>query len=132
MTTRDTKHVGLVIVDHGSKRDESNTMLEAFVRRFADQTGYPIVEPAHMELAEPSIATAVDRCARRGATHIIVVPYFLGPGKHWDTDIPNLAAAAAADHDGLTFRVADPIGLHPLMIDIVQQRAADALDQSSR
>ena len=37
----------------------------------------PIVEPAHMELAEPSIATAFARCVERGATTVVVFPYFL-------------------------------------------------------
>ena len=76
---------GIILVDHGSRRGESNQLLEevaaAFARRFAER--YPIVEPAHMELAEPTIAAAYARCVERGAERIVVVPYFLGPGKHW-------------------------------------------------
>ncbi len=125
-----TRPIGLIIVDHGSKREDSNALLEQFVGQFAAQTRYPIVEPAHMELAEPSIATAFDRCVARGARHVVVVPYFLGPGKHWDTDIPNLAAAAA-DHAEVSFDVAEPIGLHPLMIDVIQSRIEDCLKRPS-
>jgi len=88
---------GIIIVDHGSRRDESNKMLEQvaelFGRRFSEK--YDIVEPAHMELAEPSIATAYARCAGRGAGRIVVIPFFLGPGKHWTQDIPRLTADAA-------------------------------------
>lgn len=39
------KKDGAVIVDHGSRRKESNLMLNEFV----EKTGYPIVEPAHMD-----------------------------------------------------------------------------------
>ena len=53
-----------------------------------------IVEPAHMELAEPSLETAFDACVAAGATTVVIAPYFLGPGQHWDRDIPALAAAA--------------------------------------
>ena len=49
-----------------------------------------------MEIAEPSIASAYATCVRRGANHIIVCPYFLGPGKHWTSDIPNLTARLLA------------------------------------
>src|SRR5687768_8260396 len=60
---------GIIIVDHGSRRDESNRMLEElaglFAQRFREK--YDIVEPAHMELAEPSIATAYAKCVQRGA-----------------------------------------------------------------
>src|SRR5207248_837243 len=82
---------GVILVDHGSRRDESNAMLLDVVRDFALATGIPIVEPAHMELAEPSIATAFARCVERGATMVVVFPYFLLPGRHWNDDIPRLA-----------------------------------------
>ncbi|KAF6143724.1 hypothetical protein GIB67_030614 [Kingdonia uniflora] len=39
---------GVIIVDHGSRRQKSNLMLNEFVSMFKDETGYAIVEPAHM------------------------------------------------------------------------------------
>ncbi len=113
---------GIVIVDHGSRRAESNRMLERFVSEFAGSTPYNIVEPAHMELAEPSIATAFGKCVRRGAKHVVVCPYFLLPGKHWTEDIPRLTEAAAAEHPGVSYLVTAPIGLHPLMHGVIQSR----------
>ncbi len=113
---------GVIIVDHGSRRAESNAMLEAFVEQFAGHGSYRIVEPAHMELAEPSIATAFARCVQRGARHVIVCPYFLLPGKHWTQDIPALTRQAAANHPGIRFMVTAPIGLHPMMLDVIQSR----------
>jgi len=118
--------IGIIIVDHGSRRAESNLMREQFAAQVQAAGPSPIVEPAHMELAEPSIATAFDRCASRGATHIIVAPYFLGPGRHWDADIPNLTADAAKRHPGATFKVAAPIGLHPLMFDVIRTRVEES------
>ena len=113
---------GLVIVDHGSTRPESNRMLEQFVERFTQQTRYRIVEVAHMELAEPSIGTAFERCIGRGADRVVVCPYFLLPGKHWDRDIPALTRAAAAKHPGIAYMVTAPIGLHPMMRDVIESR----------
>ncbi len=113
---------GIIIVDHGSRRAESNEMLERFVVRYAAGSHYAIVEPAHMELAEPSIGQAFDRCVQRGAKRVVVAPYFLLPGKHWDEDIPALTAAAAAKHPEVPFLVAAPIGLHPLMLGVIEAR----------
>jgi len=113
---------GVIVVDHGSRRAESNHMLETFVERFASDGAYAIVEAAHMELAEPSIATAFDRCVARGARRIVVIPYFLLPGKHWHQDIPDLTEAAARRHPEIPFMVGAPIGLHPMMIDVVRAR----------
>ena len=119
--------LGVVIVDHGSRRESSNAMLERFVETFAASTPYEIVEPAHMELAEPSIATAFARCVERGARRVVVMPYFLLPGRHWNQDIPELTRAAAAEHPGVEFLVGSPIGLHPLMVDVIGARLEHCL-----
>lgn len=50
---------GIVIVDHGSRRAASNDMLVEFCTLYAELTGQPIVQPAHMEIAEPTIAQAI-------------------------------------------------------------------------
>ena len=121
---------GIVIVDHGSRRPESNQLLEevarAFAARFASR--YSIVEPAHMEIAEPTIATAYARCVSRGATTVVVCPYFLGPGKHWTTDIPHLTAQAAASHPGTRFHVTRTLGIDDLMLQLIDKRIAACLD----
>ncbi len=112
----------VVVVDHGSRRSSSNAMLEELVQRFADQSPFDIVEAAHMELAEPSIQTAFRRCVERGARKVVVLPYFLLPGRHWHEDIPRLTREAAAEHPGVAYLVASPIGLHPLMLGVMQAR----------
>src|SRR5829696_384418 len=115
---------GIIIVDHGSRRAQSNELLEEvavqFGKRFRGR--YEIVEPAHMELAEPSIATAYARCVARGATRVVVCPFFLGPGKHWTGDIPRLTRDAAADHPGTTYHVTMPLGLDDLILDLLAKR----------
>lgn len=118
----DNQKLGVIVVDHGSRREESNAMLLDVARNFADASQIPIVEPAHMELAEPSIATAFDRCVARGATTVVVFPYFLLPGRHWNDDIPRLTAEAAKSHPGVRYLVTAPFGLHPLMAQVMQKR----------
>jgi sirohydrochlorin ferrochelatase len=123
------KNAGLIIVDHGSRRAESNDLLLEVVEAYRRHSGWPIVEPAHMELAEPSIAAAAARCVEQGATRLVVMPYFLAPGKHWNEDIPKLAAEAAgpfADR-GVTIVVAPPLGLHPLMMRVIDDRVRESL-----
>ncbi|XBH67682.1 hypothetical protein VPH35_096019 [Triticum aestivum] len=113
---------GVIIVDHGSRRQESNLMLNDFVTMFRARTGYRIVEPAHMELAEPTIKEAFGKCVQQGASRIIVSPYFLSPGRHWKQDIPSLAAEASKQHSNVAYIVTAPLGLHELMVDIMNDR----------
>lgn len=121
--------LGIIIVDHGSRSQQSNRMLRELVDRFVGAYGarYPIVEPAHMELAEPSIATAVGRCVARGADEVIVCPFFLGPGKHWQEDIPRLAAEAAEVFEVKHHVVAAPLGLDDLMLQLLDKRITQAM-----
>ena len=116
--------MGVIIVDHGSRSAEANGLVQevaaAFARRFAAR--YEIVEPAHMEIAEPSIATAYARCVERGARRIIVVPYFLGPGKHWTEDIPRLTAQAAGGFPGTCYHIAPCLGPDEKLVELLEKR----------
>lgn len=118
---------GVIIVDHGSRRKESNLMLNEFVTMFRDKTGYLIVEPAHMELAEPSITNAFSSCVQQGANRVIVSPFFLFPGRHWHQDIPSLTAEAAKEHPGVSYVITAPLGLHGLLVDVVNDRIKHCL-----
>ena len=123
---------GIIIVDHGSRLAQSNAMLEdvaaAFGKRFAEL--YDIVEPAHMELAEPSIATAYAKCVQRGATRVVVCPFFLGPGKHWTGDIPRLTRDASEKHPGTTYHITMPLGLDDLILDLLAKRVGHCAEHA--
>lgn len=120
---------GVILVDHGSVLAAANEMLEDVARLFAETAGYSIVEPAHMELAEPTVAQAFARCVERGAERIVVHPYFLSPGRHSTTDIPRLAAEAARPFPHVPYCVTEPLGLDPRMPAIIQRRIEEALDR---
>ncbi len=121
---------GIIIVDHGSRRAESNSMLERvatlFGERFSER--YPIVEPAHMEMAEPSIATAYARCVERGAQRIVVAPFFLGPGKHWTQDIPSLTEAAAMQFPHTRYHVTQTLGIDDLILELMEKRVRSCVE----
>ncbi|KAK9838199.1 hypothetical protein WJX81_008429 [Elliptochloris bilobata] len=119
--------LAVVLVDHGSKRVEANKMLEEFAELYRQTTQRQLVEIAHMELAQPSIADAVAKCAAAGAKKVVVAPYFLSRGRHITEDIPALVASAQAEHPSLQCVVADPIGIDPLMVQLIEKRVADTL-----
>ena len=116
--------LGIIIVDHGSRRSESNDVVVEVAALFAKRFGelFPIVEAAHMELGEPSIASAYARCVERGARRIVVMPFFLGPGKHWSEDLPHLTAEAAARFPGTRAMVAEPLGADDLLLRLLAKR----------
>ena len=118
---------GIIIVDHGSRRPESNRMLEEVAAAFAGKYDgeFGVVEPAHMELAMPDIAAAYAACVAKGATRVVVLPFFLGEGKHWTKDIPSLTHQAAVKHPGTEYQIARPLGLDDLVLELLKKRVEE-------
>ena len=113
----------LLIVDHGSRLEEANQMLETVGRMLRDKRPDLIVQIAHMELAEPTIEQGVEACIKAGATEIAVHPYMLSPGRHAIQDIPQMAAEAVAHFPHIRLTVTDPLGLHEKIGDVILERA---------
>jgi len=119
--------VGVIVVDHGSRRAEANNALAGVVNDFQALSGYELVEPAHMELAEPSIATAFGRCVERGATFIICHPFFLSRGRHVQEDIPTLLEEAASIFPGVEWALSKPLGLQSEIPRLMQRAVEDCV-----
>jgi sirohydrochlorin ferrochelatase len=100
----------LVLVDHGSRQREAHVHLEKLAERVQALLPDWIVRIAHMEIASPTIAEAIDACAADGARRIVVYPLFVTPGRHLTHDIPDLVTRAAARHPGLAIGVSEPLG----------------------
>jgi len=122
---------GIVLVDHGSKRQAANDQLDGLVSLFKQTTNTRIVEPAHMELAKPTIADAIATCIRQGATDIVVHPYFLAPGRHSTEDIPRMVAEAIAAHEEVSCRVTEPLGIDERLCSLIETRIAEAMDRTT-
>ena len=66
-----------------------------------------------------------------GATTVVVSPYFLSPGRHWQEDIPRLTAAAATKHPGVKYLVSAPLGLHPLIAEVLESRVRHCIEHAA-
>lgn len=120
--------VGVILVDHGSTYEAANELLIQVVALYRRFSGALIVEPAHMDIAEPTIEQAFSRCVDQGATTVVIHPYFLSPGRHSITDIPNLAEQAARKFPDVPYRVTEPLGLDTDICSVIHKRVLRALD----
>ncbi len=113
----------LLVIDHGSKRNSANIMLNDVVELLRQKRPDLIIVGAHMELASPSIEEGIQDCVDRGATHIIAHPYMLSPGRHAKEDIPHMVREALKLHKGLTGEVTAPLGVDSSLAELVLKRA---------
>ena len=121
------KKQALLLIDHGSTRDDANDLLPKVARMVLDMSDFEIVYYAHMELAEPTIQQGFDTCVAAGATEVIVHPYFLSPGRHSVSDIPRMVAEAAAKYAGVSYRLTEPLGLDPKIGELILRRVRESL-----
>lgn len=112
----------VLLIAHGSRRPEANQDLVELGKLLATRTSYQIIEPSYLELAEPSIPAGGATCVMRGATEVLMLPYFLSAGAHVTTDLERFRDELSQAHPTVTFRLCPHLGLHPLMVDIVLDR----------
>lgn len=121
----------ILLVDHGSRKHQANDMLTCTANLVQAMAGSDvIVRPAHMELAEPSVAAGFASCVGAGATDITVFPYMLSPGRHSTSDIPRMVAEVATSFPGVTFSVTAAFGVHEKLGEIILDRAGLPVDAS--
>ena len=102
----------LLLVAHGSRRPASNDEIRDLARRLGERAGedFGIVECAFLELADPSIPEGIELCIDRGATEVVVVPYFLSAGRHVVEDIPAEVKPKQRQHPRVRIRIAPYLG----------------------
>lgn len=116
----------LLVIAHGSRRAASNEEVKTLVERLRAASGdrFGSVEAAFLELAEPSIVDGLEHLAKRGARHIVAMPYFLAAGSHVSGDIPEILDAFRAGHPEIRLTLKPHIGSAEGMGRLILESAA--------
>jgi len=117
--------MALLLIAHGSRQPEAN----ADLYHLADglrQRGHVIVEASFLELAEPTIEEGGVRCVAQEAERVVLVPYFLSAGVHVRRDLTEARDWLAARFPAVEFRLAEPLGRHPLLVEVVAEPQREA------
>lgn len=92
--------VGILLIDHGSRREESNNQLKTLAKTYKESSRCPphfAVQAAHMEIASPSILDSLRSLIfEENCDKVICHPYLLSQGRHVTQDIPQLVSEAEA------------------------------------
>jgi sirohydrochlorin ferrochelatase len=118
MTTTDA----VLLIAHGSRHASANDDLHQLAARLMAGSSFSIVEASFLELAEPDILQGGDRCVARGATRVLMIPYFLSAGVHLQRDLTAARDALQSRHPKVEFRLGPALGPHPLLDQLVLER----------
>lgn len=117
---------GIVVFAHGSSVESANEAVRTVAKRLAETGGFALVEPAFLEQGAPDLAGAVGRLVERGASRVLVIPYFLTLGIHLQRDLPRIVGEISRIHQGMEIRVTPPLDGHPAMVEALLDRAREA------
>ena len=113
----------LLVIGHGTKDDAGVAQFGELVDQV--RAAAPVdVEGGFLELAPPPIQDAVARLVTAGHEAIDVVPLVLVSAGHSKGDIPAALAREKLRHPGLRFRYGRPLGPHPALLEVAEQRLA--------
>ncbi len=117
----------IVLIAHGSRTVSANKAHRKMAVDLEAMLGMP-VWAAFLELADPLIPAAIHQATSAGATKVLVLPYFLYPGRHLSLDIPELVATTAAMHPDVEVVMMPGFGEAPAVLGLLvaQVRRANA------
>ncbi|MBS4021047.1 MAG: CbiX/SirB N-terminal domain-containing protein [Dethiobacter sp.] len=112
----------ILLVGHGSRRDEANKALERLCGLVGEKRGGAIVAHAYLQFAAPDLPAALGMLAATEVEEVIIVPVFLCEGVHIKEDIPAILAAEAAKYPHMRLVPAPVLGIDQRMAQIVWDR----------
>jgi sirohydrochlorin ferrochelatase len=121
----------LLLIAHGSRHAGANDDLHHVAAELR-RRGHPVVVASFLELAEPTIADGGARCVAEGAGRVVLVPYFLSAGVHVRRDLAEARDELARRFPAAEFLLAEPLGRHPLLLDVVAERVREATASPDR
>jgi len=122
---------GVIILAHGSRGKRGIVEVPETLKRIADGIK-PLLPPgvevigAALQFNHPTMEEAVESLALHGVQRVVIMPYFLFPGRHITKDIPQLIERLQCQYPEVQFVAANTLGNDELLIGLVAKRIEEA------
>jgi sirohydrochlorin cobaltochelatase len=100
----------IVLFAHGSRDPLWCRPVEAVAKRVRELDPSVAVSCAYLELMQPDLPAAVRDLVAAGVDRIVVVPMFLGVGRHAREDLPLLMVTLGLEYPQVEFSTQPSIG----------------------
>lgn len=118
-------HPSLLLVGHGSRAAAGVAEYWRFADVLRREAPALDVGCGFIELAQPSLDTAIDRLVAGGAASVAAVPLVLLGAGHLKNDGPAALARGRQRHPGVAFHYGRHLGVHPGVLDVAAERIGE-------
>jgi precorrin-8X/cobalt-precorrin-8 methylmutase len=125
--------IGLILLSHGSRLKEST---DRFLSLLVERSSFLLppgarISVAHLQFGKPDLQEAVEGLARSGCRDILVLPFFLLPGRHPHLDVPRLVEEVSRSNPEINITLAPSLGEQPWMFEVVSRWILDAMPRET-
>ena len=118
-----TATASLMVVGHGTRDADGTEEFWTLAGHVREAAGELPVGFGFIELAEPAVDAGIDELVERGSSEVVSVPLVLLAAGHLKNDGPAALTRARMRHPGVSFRMGRDLGIDPVVLDIVEERA---------
>ena len=114
----------LLLVAHGSRRQESNEEVRELAQSLDSRSSdFDEVGAAFLEIAEPLIPDGIVKAIEKGATEVVVFPYFLSAGRHVVEDVPADVDSVKEKYPDVKINIAPYLGESSKLLGVILEMA---------
>ena len=121
-----TEAFGIVVAGHGSRDPDAIKEFEQLIDLIRLRAPKHLVSHGYLEFASPTIDQAITTHIAQNAKQVVMVPGILLAATHAKNDLPSELLTFAREHPETDFHFGAPLGLHPLLLQVVQERVVEA------
>lgn len=128
----DMTKTGVIILVHGSRGEKAIVRVPEVLRTIIEGVrtllceGVEVVGAA-LQFNQPTLEGAVASLVQSEITRIVIMPYFLFPGRHIMEDVPQLVKRLECRYQEVQFILASTLGIDELLIGLVAKRIRECM-----
>jgi sirohydrochlorin cobaltochelatase len=121
----------LLVVGHGTRDEEGAAEFGRLIARLRNRLPAD-VSGGFIELSGPPLTEAVAELVARGHRRLAALPLVLVSAGHGKGDIPGAMAREVVRHPGLSYSYGRPLGPHPILLSLLDERLNAVLAAAER
>ncbi|QFT87479.1 Sirohydrochlorin ferrochelatase [Bacillus sp. THAF10] len=116
----------VLYIGHGTRSKKGAEEAKSFLEQVKQRVDVPIQETSFLELSEPFIPEAFERCVMQGATEITIVPIFLLTAGHMKEDIPAALAPLREKYPQVEVSMTEAFGVQERIVSALAELVKDS------